>query len=59
MKFDVVIGNPPYQEESAGTSRRDEPIYHLFYDSSFNIDPSEFKSQIDEQLYAIKYVLNN
>lgn len=30
-----------------------------FYDSSFNIDPSEFKSQIDEQLYAIKYVLNN
>ena len=37
MKFDVVIGNPPYQEESAGTSRRDEPIYHLFYDSAFNI----------------------
>ena len=30
-----------------------------FYDSSFNIDPSEFKPQIDEQLYAIKYVLNN
>ena len=30
-----------------------------FYDSSFNIDPSEFKQQIDEQLYAIKYVLNN
>lgn len=30
-----------------------------FYDSSFNIDPIEFKPQIDEQLYAIKYVLNN
>ena len=30
-----------------------------FYDLSFNIDPSEFKPQIDEQLYAIKYVLNN
>ena len=29
MKFDVVVGNPPYQEESQGTSKRDEPIYHF------------------------------
>lgn len=37
MKFDVVVGNPPYQEESQGTSKRDEPIYHLFYELAFKV----------------------
>jgi hypothetical protein len=31
MKFDAVVGNPPYQE-SSGTSARDEAIYNYFYD---------------------------
>lgn len=31
MKFDVVVGNPPYQEDS-GTSARDNAIYPYFYD---------------------------
>lgn len=30
MKFDVVIGNPPYQEETEGTS--DKPIYNYMMD---------------------------
>ncbi|MHC3756238.1 Eco57I restriction-modification methylase domain-containing protein [Streptococcus suis] len=34
MKFDVVIGNPPYQEEGGA---RDEPIYHYFIDESYKI----------------------
>ncbi|MHC1692226.1 MAG: Eco57I restriction-modification methylase domain-containing protein [Sphaerochaetaceae bacterium] len=29
MKFDVVVGNPPYQKTGEA---RDEPIYHYFYD---------------------------
>ncbi|WP_429968204.1 Eco57I restriction-modification methylase domain-containing protein [Enterococcus sp. AZ046] len=33
MKFDVVVGNPPYQENS-GTSARDDAIYNYFYDLS-------------------------
>ena len=37
MKFDVVIGNPPYQEEAQGTSTKDMPIYHKFIDSAFEI----------------------
>jgi superfamily II DNA or RNA helicase len=31
MKFDAIVGNPPYQEYS-GTSARDEAIYNYFYD---------------------------
>lgn len=35
MKFDVVIGNPPYQEELQGTS--DKPIYNYFIDGAMEI----------------------
>lgn len=35
MKFNAVVGNPPYQEE--GISTRKAPIYHLFYDISFKL----------------------
>lgn len=37
MKFDYVIGNPPYQEEAKGTSTSDDPIYHYFVDESYKI----------------------
>lgn len=37
MKFDVVIGNPPYQEEGKGENTRGEPLYHLFIDESQKI----------------------
>lgn len=35
MKFDAVVGNPPYQITTEGTS--DTPIYHRFMDASFQI----------------------
>lgn len=36
MKFDAVVGNPPYQENS-GTSARDDAIYNYFYDTAEQI----------------------
>lgn len=33
MKFDVVIGNPPYQEETKDTS--DKPIYNYFMSEAY------------------------
>ncbi len=35
MKFDFVIGNPPYQETLEGTS--DKPIYNQFMDEAFKV----------------------
>lgn len=36
-RFDVVIGNPPYQEESTGDATNQMPIYHLFMDAAYAI----------------------
>lgn len=36
-KFDVVIGNPPYQEEAQGEGTRDTPVYHLFMEAAYEV----------------------
>jgi len=36
-KFDVVIGNPPYQDESIGDSTHNMPIYHLFMEAAYDV----------------------
>ncbi|MDO4781318.1 MAG: Eco57I restriction-modification methylase domain-containing protein [Candidatus Saccharibacteria bacterium] len=36
MKFDVVIGNPPYQDEIKGRSEQ-PPIYHHFIDGAYKV----------------------
>ncbi|MEI2823872.1 MAG: Eco57I restriction-modification methylase domain-containing protein [Chitinophagaceae bacterium] len=35
MKFNVIVGNPPYQMRQEKTS--DNPIYHLFMDLAHNL----------------------
>ena len=37
MKFDFIIGNPPYQEETESESTRKPPIYNSFMDESYAI----------------------
>ena len=40
MKFDFVIGNPPYQDESVGKQEKyTAPIYDKFIDESYKIAP--------------------
>ena len=36
-KFDVVIGNPPYQEDSVGESTHNMPIYDKFMDAAYEV----------------------
>lgn len=38
MKFDFVIGNPPYQDETIGDNATfAPPVYHMFMDAAYEI----------------------
>lgn len=37
MKFDFVIGNPPYQEETNSDSTRMPPVYNYFMDEAYKV----------------------
>lgn len=50
MKFNAVVGNPPYQITTEGTS--DNPIYHRFMDVSFKI------SDIVSLITPARYLFN-
>lgn len=39
MKFDAVVGNPPYQKVNDGDGNGADPIYHLFIDVARKLSP--------------------
>ena len=45
MKFDIVVGNPPYQEADGGAQASAKPIYHHFVEISNQLS-SRFTSLI-------------
>ncbi len=52
MKFDYVIGNPPYQISDGGASASAKPVYNSFVDSSKEIVKKEFCLIFPARWYA-------
>ena len=39
MKFDVIVGNPPYQVQTGTTSAQATPLYHYFVERAIELQP--------------------
>lgn len=52
MKFDFVIGNPPYQDETIGDNSKTPSIYNSFMDESYNI------SDVVELIHPARFLFN-
>ncbi len=52
VKFDAIVGNPPYQMETGSTSRQATPIYNYFVEQAKKINPNYLSMIMPSRWFA-------
>lgn len=52
VKFDVIVGNPPYSEEDGGAQASSTPLYNSFIEESIKLQPTLMSYIIPTRWYV-------